>query len=50
MYATKAADVETVVNGRIVMMNRRVLTIDDQSVRIKANEYRHRIRKSLDAQ
>jgi 5-methylthioadenosine/S-adenosylhomocysteine deaminase len=51
VYATKASDVETVIiNGRIVMMNRRVLTIDDRSVRLKANEYRDRIRKSLNVQ
>lgn len=47
-YATKASDVETViVNGRLVMQNRRVLTIDERSVRAKATEYRDRIRKSL---
>jgi 5-methylthioadenosine/S-adenosylhomocysteine deaminase len=50
-YATKAADVETVIiNGRVVMMNRRVLTIDERTVRAKANEYRNRIRKSVSAQ
>ena len=49
-YATKASDVETViVNGRLVMQNRRVLTIDERSVRAKAVEYRDRIRKSLNA-
>lgn len=48
VYATKASDVETVViNGRVVMQNRRVLTIDERSVRLKANEYRNRIRKSV---
>ena len=48
VYATKASDVETVIiDGRVVMMNRRVLTIDERSVRAKANEYRDRIRKSL---
>jgi 5-methylthioadenosine/S-adenosylhomocysteine deaminase len=47
-YATKASDVETVmINGRVVMENRRVLTVDEISVRAKANEYRDRIRKSL---
>jgi 5-methylthioadenosine/S-adenosylhomocysteine deaminase len=47
-YATKASDVETVmINGRVVMENRRVLTIDEILVRAKANEYRDRIRKSL---
>jgi len=51
VYATKASDVETVIiNGRIVMENRRVLTIDERSVRAKANEYRDRIRKSLSPQ
>jgi len=50
VYATKAADVETVIiNGRVVMLNRRVLTIDDRSVRLKANEYRDQIRKSIGA-
>lgn len=47
-YATKASDVETVmINGRVVMESRRVLTVDEVSVRAKANEYRDRIRKSL---
>jgi 5-methylthioadenosine/S-adenosylhomocysteine deaminase len=50
VYATKASDVETVIiNGRIVMLGRRVLTIDERSVRAKANEYRDRIRKSIAA-
>jgi 5-methylthioadenosine/S-adenosylhomocysteine deaminase len=49
-YTTKASDVETVIiNGRVVMQNRRVLTIDERSVRDKAVEYRDRIRKSLAA-
>jgi 5-methylthioadenosine/S-adenosylhomocysteine deaminase len=48
VYATKASDVETVmINGKMVMQNRRVLTIDELSVRAKANWYRDRIRKSL---
>ncbi|MFY9557396.1 MAG: amidohydrolase [Blastocatellia bacterium] len=47
-YATKASDVETVIiNGRVVMLNRRVLTVDERAVRAKANEYRDRIRKSI---
>jgi 5-methylthioadenosine/S-adenosylhomocysteine deaminase len=49
VYATKASDVETVIiNGRAVMENRRVITIDERSVRAKANEYRDRIRKSVE--
>ncbi|HSE36831.1 MAG TPA: amidohydrolase [Blastocatellia bacterium] len=48
VYATKASDVDTVmINGRIVMQNRRVLTIDERAVRVKANQYRDRIRKSV---
>jgi 5-methylthioadenosine/S-adenosylhomocysteine deaminase len=48
VYATKASDVETVmVNGRVVMRNRRVLTIDERSVLLKANQYRDRIRQTV---
>ncbi len=48
VYATKASDVETVmINGRIVMDNRRVLTINEPMVRAKALEYRDRIVKSV---
>jgi 5-methylthioadenosine/S-adenosylhomocysteine deaminase len=48
VYATKASDVETVIiNGRTVMRNRVVRTIDEAVVRAKANEYRDRIRRSL---
>jgi 5-methylthioadenosine/S-adenosylhomocysteine deaminase len=47
-YATKASDVETVIiNGKVVMANRRVLTIAEAAVRAKALEYRKRIQKSL---
>jgi 5-methylthioadenosine/S-adenosylhomocysteine deaminase len=50
VYATKASDVETVIiNGRVVMQNRRVLTINETAVRAKAEEYRDRIRKSLES-
>lgn len=49
-YSTKASDVETVIiNGRVIMRNRRVLTVDERSVRVRAIEYRDRIRKSLGA-
>jgi 5-methylthioadenosine/S-adenosylhomocysteine deaminase len=48
VYATKASDVETVmINGKVVMANRRVLTIDEPTVKAKANWYRDRVRKSL---
>jgi 5-methylthioadenosine/S-adenosylhomocysteine deaminase len=47
-YATKASDVETVIiNGRMVMQDRRVLTIDERTVRAKAIEYRNQILKSV---
>ncbi|HWP44017.1 MAG TPA: amidohydrolase family protein, partial [Blastocatellia bacterium] len=50
VYATKASDVETVViNGKVVMQNRRALTINEAAVRAKANEYRDRIRKSVES-
>ncbi|HKV40590.1 MAG TPA: amidohydrolase, partial [Blastocatellia bacterium] len=48
VYATKESDVETaIIGGKIVMENRRVLTVDERSVRAKALEYRNRIAKSL---
>ncbi len=48
VYATKASDVESVmINGKMVMTGRRVLTIDEPSVKSKANWYRDRIRKSI---
>jgi len=48
VYATKASDVHTVIiNGRVVMAARRVLTIDEQMVRAKAVEYGRRIQKSV---
>jgi 5-methylthioadenosine/S-adenosylhomocysteine deaminase len=48
VYATKASDVESVmINGKVVMTGRRVLTIDERTVKTKANWYRDRIRKSI---
>lgn len=48
VYATKASDVDTVIiNGQVVMENRKVLTIDEPAVLAKAREYGERIRKSL---
>src|SRR5215510_15148079 len=50
VYATKASDVETVViNGRIVMRNRRLLTLDEASIKTAARAYRDKIIKSLGA-
>jgi 5-methylthioadenosine/S-adenosylhomocysteine deaminase len=48
VYATKAADVETVIiNGRIVMRNRRLLTLNETAVKTDARSFRDRIIKSL---
>src|SRR5689334_20320721 len=48
VYATKAADVESVViNGRIVMRNRRLLTLDETSIKRDARAFRDKIIKSL---
>jgi 5-methylthioadenosine/S-adenosylhomocysteine deaminase len=48
VYATKAADVETVViNGRIVMRNRRLLTLNETAVKSDARTFRDKIIKSL---
>src|SRR5688572_3144107 len=48
VYATKASDVETVIiNGRLVMRNRRLLTLDETSVKNDARAFRDRIIKSL---
>lgn len=48
VYATKAADVETVViNGHVVMRNRRLLTLDEPSIKQSARMFRERILRSL---
>lgn len=48
VYATKAADVETVIiNGRIVMRNRRLLTLNEAAVKADARVFRDKIIKSL---
>jgi 5-methylthioadenosine/S-adenosylhomocysteine deaminase len=48
VYATKASDVETVIiNGRIVMRNRRLLTLNETAVKTDARAFRDRIIKSL---
>jgi 5-methylthioadenosine/S-adenosylhomocysteine deaminase len=48
VYATKASDVESVViNGRIVMRNRRLLTLDETTVKNDARAFRDKIIKSL---
>jgi 5-methylthioadenosine/S-adenosylhomocysteine deaminase len=48
VYATKASDVRTVIiNGRIVMLDRRLLTLNERAIKIDANAYRKRIIESL---
>jgi 5-methylthioadenosine/S-adenosylhomocysteine deaminase len=48
VYATKASDVETVIiNGRVVMRNRRLLTLNETTVKSDARAYRDKIIKSL---
>ncbi len=48
VYATKANDVRTVViNGKVVMLNRRLLTLDENAIKRDANAYRTKIIQSL---
>ncbi len=48
VYATKAADVRTVViEGRVVMRDRRLLTLDEETIKRAARAYRVRISQSL---
>ena len=48
VYATKASDVETVIiNGRLVMRNRRLLTLNEDAVKTEARAFRDKIIKSL---
>lgn len=48
VYSTKATDVRTVIiNGRVVMLDRRLLTLNERAIKIDANAYREKIIKSL---
>jgi 5-methylthioadenosine/S-adenosylhomocysteine deaminase len=48
VYATKAADVRTVViEGRVVMRDRRLLTLNEETIKRDARAYRVRISQSL---
>jgi 5-methylthioadenosine/S-adenosylhomocysteine deaminase len=48
VYATKASDVRTVIiNGRIVMLDRRLLTLNESAIKIDANLYHKKIIQSL---
>jgi 5-methylthioadenosine/S-adenosylhomocysteine deaminase len=47
-YALKASDVETVIiGGRLVMRNRKLLTVNEQEAIAKAREYKKKIAASL---
>ncbi len=48
VYATKADDVRTVIiEGRIVMRDRNLLTLDEQGIKTRARVFRERISRSL---
>jgi 5-methylthioadenosine/S-adenosylhomocysteine deaminase len=48
VYATKANDVETVIiNGRIVMRDRRLLTLNEAEIRASAQRFRDQVARSL---
>jgi 5-methylthioadenosine/S-adenosylhomocysteine deaminase len=48
VYATKASDVQTVIiNGRVVMRDRRLLTLNENTVKSEARALRDKIIKSL---
>jgi 5-methylthioadenosine/S-adenosylhomocysteine deaminase len=50
VYATKASDVQTVIiNGRIVMRDRRLLTLDEAAIKAGARIFREQVVKSLAA-
>jgi 5-methylthioadenosine/S-adenosylhomocysteine deaminase len=49
VYAANGADVDTVlINGRVVMQDRRLLTIDEKEVMERVNQIAVRVRKSLE--
>ncbi|MGB5014065.1 MAG: amidohydrolase [Pyrinomonadaceae bacterium] len=48
VYSTKATDVRTVIiNGRVVMLDRRLLTLNESGIKKDANAYRKKIIESL---
>jgi 5-methylthioadenosine/S-adenosylhomocysteine deaminase len=49
VYATKASDVRTViVEGRVIMRDRRLLTLNEETIKADARRFRERIIRSLD--
>src|SRR5438874_6640313 len=50
VYAAKAGDVRTVIiEGRVVMRDRRLLTLNEETIKADARRYRERIIRSLGA-
>ena len=50
-YSLKASDVQTVIiGGRVVMKDRKVLTVNEEAAIAKAREYKKRIAASLGMQ
>jgi 5-methylthioadenosine/S-adenosylhomocysteine deaminase len=50
VYAAKASDVtDTVVNGRLLMRNRRLLTLNEEAVKAAARQYQKQVSASLKA-
>jgi 5-methylthioadenosine/S-adenosylhomocysteine deaminase len=48
VYSTKASDVRSVIiNGRIIMLDRRLLTLNENDIKKTANAYRQKIITSL---
>ena len=48
MYALKASDVSTVIiGGKLVMRDRKLLTVNEADAIAKANEYKKKIAASL---
>jgi 5-methylthioadenosine/S-adenosylhomocysteine deaminase len=48
VYAAKAADVsDAIVNGRVLLRNRRLLTINEEAAKAKARAYRQKVAQSL---
>ena len=49
IYATHASDVETVVvNGQVVMENRKLLTLDEAAIKEETHRFQNLIQKSLE--
>ena len=48
VYSLKASDVgDVMVNGRLIVRNRHMLTVDDKAVMARAEQYRAQVAKSL---